>query len=120
MKTIAKCIILLFCVLSLNTSIAQTYKTLPDSNAVWIISVEEHENHSIKIYPNPVSDYFHIETQLPEEPSLMAITDITGRVVYQSTFSNRIDVSHLPDGIYLIIISCKEGAHYHHKIIKQK
>jgi hypothetical protein len=36
MKTIAKCIILLFCVLSLNTSIAQTYKTLPDSNAVWM------------------------------------------------------------------------------------
>jgi hypothetical protein len=37
MKTIAKCIILLFCVLSLNTGTAQTYKTLPDSNAVWMV-----------------------------------------------------------------------------------
>jgi hypothetical protein len=72
------------------------------------------------IYPNPATDFLYIETQLLIEPSHITLTDITGRVVFQSAFSNRIDVSQLPDGIYLIIISCKEGAHYHHKIIKQK
>jgi len=72
------------------------------------ISVEEQKNHSIKIYPNPVSDFFHIETQLPEEPTHITIAEITGRVVYQSTFSNKIDVSHLPKGIYMLSVQAKD------------
>jgi hypothetical protein len=56
MKTIAKCIILLFCVLSLNTGTAQTYKTLPDSNAVWIVEGD----YSLSCFYDFYSTNFHL------------------------------------------------------------
>ncbi len=83
-------------------------------------NIEEMNFQSVKIFPNPVSDFLYIETQLPEKPTHITITDITGRLVYQNVFSNRIDVSNLQEGIYLIIITSKEGAYYQNKFNKQR
>jgi hypothetical protein len=79
---------------------------------------KESEEKRITFFPNPTSDFLYIETQLPEEPSLMAITDITGRVVYQSTFSNKIDVSHLPKGMYVLSVF-SNARQYISKVIVQ-
>ncbi len=56
----------------------------------------------LNVFPNPTSDFLIIETNQPVEPSVIILTDITGRIVYQSTFTSRIDVSHLPKGMYVL------------------
>lgn len=70
-----------------------------------VMKIERHESSSyITIYPNPTSDFLNIEINKPEEPGAITLTDITGRVVLQSTFTSRIDVSHLPKGMYLLSV----------------
>jgi hypothetical protein len=76
-------------------------------------------NFEIILLPNPVSEYLYIETQLHELPTHITMTDITGRLVYQSTFSNMIDVSQLPKGIYFLQIHSKQGMIYSGKMVKQ-
>ncbi len=66
-------------------------------------------NNILNIYPNPASDIIAIEFSQTLEPQYITITDITGRLVYQSAFSNRIDVSHLPKGMYVLSVQVKEG-----------
>jgi hypothetical protein len=87
------------------------YTLLPGDTVCFAsnVNIDESMITEIKVFPNPTSDCIYIETQLPEEPSLMAITDITGRVVYQSTFSSKIDVSNWPKGMYLLSVYTSTG-----------
>ncbi len=77
---------------------------------VTVTFIENYENYfEVIIYPNPASDVLYIQTQFPEEPSRLTITDITGRTVYQSTFTSRICVSHLPKGMYVLTVHTNDG-----------
>ncbi|MFA6922825.1 MAG: T9SS type A sorting domain-containing protein [Bacteroidales bacterium] len=57
----------------------------------------------IKIYPNPVNDFLRIENG-GNELRLIEVYDLLGNIALQSNYKNIIDVSQLPDGIYLINI----------------
>ena len=63
----------------------------------------------IKYWPNPASDYFII--QLPNENFenfSLRIYSITGQNVFEKNFLlqiERIDISHLPTGMYLLYIN---------------
>lgn len=70
---------------------------------------EIHQDINLNLYPNPVGEYFTLQTTLPFPASLhITLTDVLGKIVYenitlkQSEFHLPIDVSNQKNGIYFI------------------
>jgi hypothetical protein len=79
--------------------------------------IEEIERHNIFIFPNPAKDNIFIQSQLPI--GRVEISDIAGRSVI-STNSNTVNISHLPQGIYLVkILFTDDSQSITKKIIKE-
>ena len=73
------------------------------------------------IYPNPATDYLHI--QLPENSSanLCRIFDVTGALVYQQTMNTSlttVSLSTLKSGIYFIQLSDNQKIIASEKFVK--
>jgi hypothetical protein len=64
------------------------------------------EQLDIIIYPNPATDQIHISssTDLHDNIISVAIVDINGSVRTVSPFTSSVDVSHLPSGLYVILL----------------
>lgn len=69
------------------------------------------DHAELKVYPNPVSKNLNIDIDLPSRQSgMVQITDLFGKIVRTSSFSNETavaivaDVSGLPSGIYFVIL----------------
>lgn len=81
-----------------------------------------HTNLKVKLSPNPVTHQLTIETFQSNEPIDAAIYNSLGILVYQTKSSdvvNTIDLSHLPNGLYIIKISTSDNQYSTQKIIKQ-
>lgn len=77
-----------------------------------ISGVSDIENRNIVIYPNPANDYIQFSTEDIKVQSI-SVMDITGRVVMQkSQFRNgqHIEVSALPEGIYILSANMVDGS----------
>lgn len=64
---------------------------------------------SLRIYPNPASDFINIEmlnTNLKDYS--FNITDLSGKVLIQSENSKRIDISKLSSGIYFATMTVED------------
>lgn len=61
----------------------------------------------IELYPNPVSDYLNIKSNSKVEN--VSVYDFNGRKINVKMEGNKVDVSSLPSGNYLINIETKEG-----------
>lgn len=69
------------------------------------VSVDENEQSSFKLFPNPAHDILQIHCENCDE--YFSIIDLSGRIVLQSSSDNKtIVVSGLPGGYYQI----KSGA----------
>ena len=86
------------------------------------ISSLQHQTLEISLYPVPVSEFLNISIYSPKESLPEEITlhlyDLTGRRMMQFTrpvwgnkFSERIDVSVLPDAIYILVFEAGSGKH---------
>jgi hypothetical protein len=93
--------------------ITNEYQTTVAQN----LSTQEVQQSKIGLYPNPVDSYLFI--QIKERIKSVGIYDTAGRLV--ATFinpGNRIDLSNLKTGSYVIKITT-ETANYQNKIIKK-
>ena len=80
----------------------------PVVGAGYYIGVDEHTtSDGIAIYPNPTSSTLHI-TGLSEGNSI-TVYDFSGRQVLQNTFTDEINISQLPNGLYLLSIITTDG-----------
>jgi hypothetical protein len=71
------------------------------------------------IYPNPVKDMLQINTG-NRELEFVNVVDLTGRI-YIKARKNTIDVSSLPEGVYLVKLQLKNNSQsVYRKIIKIK
>lgn len=61
-------------------------------------------NNPINIFPNPSSDFISVTCQSKTKNPQFEIIDVTGRKI-SSTEQNQIDVSKLPQGLYLLKIT---------------
>jgi len=76
-------------------------------------------NSTVSVYPNPAQDILTIQNQPGVSFEKVVITDLTGKKVIEQTNNlTRIDVSHLPKGMYLLQIT-SEGKKSISKFIKQ-
>ena len=60
----------------------------------------------VKIFPNPAQNVVHIESPMQVRA---VISGIDGRSVMNVAEAKDIDISNLPDGIYMIMIYDTEG-----------
>ena len=69
--------------------------------------VKVSENSLIAIGPNPAHDYLHILTN--QKINNIAVADMTGKSINVKLVGDKIDISALPVGTYLIKIETKNG-----------
>lgn len=101
--------------------------TMPQStpgevNVRKIVSVIQDVVMEIALYPNPVSDLLHVRIILsggtPPEVCTLSLCDLNGRrlLVRQlpgqgHLLDTELDVSSLPDGVYLLVVENTQGTH---------
>lgn len=82
-------------------------------------SLEENNEGALEIYPNPASTEIQIEN-LTEPISTIKIISIDGREMYaeKNPDSEKISISFLQSGTYLIFIETESGLFYSEKFVK--
>ncbi len=82
--------------------------------------IEEDNNSSISIYPNPVADLLFINTTTDVQIETFNFYDVAGQLVQVSTdnWVEGIDVSNLQGGTYFIEIRLDNGVIFTEKFIK--
>jgi len=73
------------------------FSTLADLKYV---GMEDVEDLTIQLYPNPANDKIYIESN--ESEFEITLTDLAGRTILNHLVNSTIDVSSVSDGIYLI------------------
>jgi len=77
------------------------------------MSINELDNNSFGLYPNPSSGYIIIESLMFDEINNVEIFDVTGKSIKQveSTLANKlkVDISNLEKGIYFVKITTVNG-----------
>ena len=68
------------------------------------INIEEANKNKFKIYPNPAKNYINIELDASNQKTIIHIYDITGKLVYESSFiaSKRINTTDFNKGMYIV------------------
>jgi hypothetical protein len=77
-------------------------------------SIQEIQNGNFEIYPNPIDDYTEIKfsENFKQEFYYLEILDMHGRIVHSATLKNsrnKVNLSSLAKGIYLLKISDESG-----------
>lgn len=88
------------------------YASLLSVNASDVINSSE-----LKVFPNPTTGLVKFKNQNSPIKEIL-IYDTTGRQFLIENQSNKMDLSHLPDGLYLIKIIWMNGVTEIHKILK--
>jgi hypothetical protein len=84
----------------------------------------------LNVYPNPATDILNVEVIISRAKSIdYRVFDISGRLMvddvetreYQDAgqYKERIDVSSLTEGFYLLVLTDEEGARMTKRIVKQ-
>ena len=82
------------------------------------ISISEKMIEQFSLFPNPATDFIHIQLENTESIHY-PITDITGKVVIQNTWNgNPISIENLNSGVYFITLSHKNEILGTQKFIK--
>ena len=72
------------------------------------------------IYPNPVKDQLTLRFDDGEKPESVEVYKLTGSLLAtRNDAMEKIDMSTMSSGVYLLRVTMKDGTHYHEKIIKE-
>lgn len=97
--------------------------TLGIDNPVAVAEIPVSDKPSVRVYPNPVSDYFFVHFAEPVYDAELMLYDAAGKVVFSKSLSavvSTVDVRNLPGGMYLYSIRDKEdGVIKTGKMVKQ-
>ena len=109
------------------------FPDLNESNEVLlsqgVVSVDEltaAPKNSVALYPNPAADYATLSLDRPlEGPGSLSVFDAAGRVVYETTVSagvrsERLDVSGLAAGVYMLRLDTQNGAFQEKLVVTAK
>lgn len=75
------------------------------------------DNLDVRISPNPVSDIVNIISS--NKISDIEVRDLAGILIASSKNTDNVDISNANTGLYIVIITDKEGKRYAEKIIKK-
>ncbi len=66
--------------------------------------------NAINIYPNPVRDYINISIANHQTITAIQCHDLMGKEIFNSTYKEQVNVSHLKSGLYLLKIETLSGS----------
>ena len=93
-----------------GTSFSQYVTEIYKYNLDSALSVHELTNSTIRIYPNPATDFINID--VPENLKYQTnIYDLNGRLISSSKNKSVIEIQTLPHGIYLLEITDLNSDH---------
>jgi hypothetical protein len=80
------------------------------------------DGNASSIYPNPTSDFLMFNASLSKTVKSVEIINANGNTVHKGTSvpASGINVSQLPEGLYLIKITSKDGGQYVQKVLIAK
>jgi hypothetical protein len=80
------------------------------------------KNNIVKIWPNPAEDIINIEAGdlLLTSSPIISIFDNSGKEVMKRNFTEQINVTPLPDGIYYLVLNINGKRVGHNRFIKTK
>ncbi len=90
-------------------------KPFSDFSELTPVTIEELKN-DVALYPNPATDKFFIQTQEPVKR--VEIYDLTGRKVLESIGNKIIDINHLNNGLFIVMITTSKSV-YSKKLLKK-
>lgn len=68
-----------------------------------VLGINEAENESVKIYPNPTADYVFLKLNSKVKLETAEIYDLSGKLISQPKITeDRLDLRSLSKGIYLL------------------
>lgn len=84
------------------------YETVGTTTSVEPVTTD---NTFVSVFPNPVSDYFSVKGLQPDDVATIQVFDLLGKQVaaYDHVMSNKFNITHLGDGIYIIKITGKDA-----------
>lgn len=72
-------------------------------SVIKVLGVDEIQQESVKIYPNPTSDFIYLNVSSKTKIEDIQVFDNSGRVVLKTTIKdNKIDLRNLPVGVYIL------------------
>lgn len=86
------------------------------SNDNAVLANESFEVVDFTIYPNPTTDFIQVETTA--EVKGLTVYDVTGKVLLKAN-NSKIDVSSLPNQMYLLEVELTNGKKMVEKIVKK-
>lgn len=88
----------------------------------YYIGIEENEYdvNQLLVYPNPSSDVLNISNLSSNLCHDVKVYDMTGRLLKQYVNENRLDVSDLSNGLYMIRVTTEAGNSYIAKFLISK
>src|SRR5690606_11380288 len=72
-----------------------------NNNSTYASTETDETNQHLKVYPNPVKDFLNIALNGFEAQTYQVI-DMSGRVVMQGVYTEKLDVSRLDSGLYIL------------------
>jgi surface protein len=102
-----------------NYSLSLEGSPTTTANILAVTSTNEISEFDIKIYPNPFVDYISFESNL--DIVKVIITNLTGQKLLEKNINGEenITTSHLPSGVYFLVIKINNSEIQTFKIIKQ-
>jgi hypothetical protein len=91
----------------------------PKPGSTGIDDIPSGVGKSFRIWPNPASDYLNIDAEeLPDSDQIyVSFFDLYGREVMKTRLTGRIDLSSLPQGIYIVITSSGDKPAAYNRLI---
>lgn len=99
---------------------------VPEETAAEVSPRKAHIHHedtamTIIPYPNPVSDRLYFNTQNIDQIHSVGLLTSDGKSIYRSQNpAAGIDVRHLDPGMYLLLVTRKDGSRSLHKVVVKK
>ncbi|MFO8087204.1 MAG: PKD domain-containing protein [Bacteroidales bacterium] len=93
--------------LTVSNSAGSSTETKTDLITVGSTGVENNEEMSFKVYPNPVTDLLYVELDNPQHIRQLKLVDIAGKTIQQHNNPNQttsFNTSRLSQGLYLMEI----------------
>ena len=83
------------------------------------LGVDDELEQPLCTYPNPTNGKLVLQTTSPEKIAQIGIYDISGKLLICHAWEEFMDISNLQAGIYIGVVTYKDGKKYSFKVIKK-
>lgn len=70
-----------------------------------LVGIQFNQNKLVRVYPNPTSDYLFIQNRGLDKVQMLEIYNFKGQLVLKTRVTDKIDISNLSAGKYIILLS---------------